>query len=280
MKKSLTGVVVLLAGAFVVHSQGTVSMGNYTAFSAPNYMYVMLNNTKIGSVTANPATPTGNPFANIEYGDDWTVELYGAAGENDPASTLSPLLNAATGGVPVTANLADGVSSAVLGTWYSNEAGYVPGTTGPASSATVQIYAWYNGGGTITLAQAMASGPYDELWATSATGNVASLGGGSPPLPPVNIPNLGNIDIGVLIPEPSTIALGVMGALAFLVRRVLFQAQARHDGLWKQIAERRVRGRGLQIVTQTLRSLVVSGKNIREIGVIRGQFPFLCSMRD
>jgi len=84
--------------------------------------------------------PSGSAAGNVTHGDDWTVELYGASGENDPTSSLSPLLNAASGGVPVTANLADGVTSGVPGTWYSNEAGYVPGTTGPASSATVQIY--------------------------------------------------------------------------------------------------------------------------------------------
>jgi hypothetical protein len=218
MKKSLTGAVVLLAGAFMAHSQGTVSMGNYTAFSSGSYMYVTLNGTRIGSATADTTTPSGSAAGNVTHGDDWTVELYGASGENDPTSSLSPLLNAASGGVPVTANLADGVTSGVPGTWYSNEAGYGPGTTGPASSATVQIYAWYNNGGMTTLSQQMVATAQGTLWNVSATGNIASLGGGSPPLPPVNIPGMmGNIAL-TTVPEPSTIALGVMGASAFLLR--------------------------------------------------------------
>lgn len=95
MKKSLTGAVVLLAGAFMAHSQGTVSMGNYTAFSSGSYMYVTLNGTRIGSATADTTTPSGSAAGNVTHGDDWTVELYGASGENDPTSSLSPLLNAA-----------------------------------------------------------------------------------------------------------------------------------------------------------------------------------------
>jgi hypothetical protein len=209
MKKPLTGVVVLLAGAFAAHSQGTVAMNNYTTLSP--YMYVIYENTKIGGSATGPDSPS-----DTADGDLWTVALYGAAGENDPASSLLPLNTALTGGVPVTANLADGTTDATAGTWYTGIAGVVPGTTGPASSATVQIRAWFNGGGTITsYPAALAAGVPSGF---SLAGNVPSLGGGSPPLPPANIPNgMGNINF-TLIPEPSTIALSVMGASAFLQR--------------------------------------------------------------
>lgn len=211
MKKSLTGVVVLLAGAFVAHSQGTVAMNNYTTL-AP-YMYATLNTAtgpKIGGAATGPVSPT-----DTADGDLWTVALYGAAGENDAMSTLLPIDTA--GGTPLTANFADGTSDGTAGTWYTGVAGVVPGTTGPASSATVQIYAWYNAGGTVTsYAAAKAAGLPAGF---SATGNVPSLGGGSPPLPAANIPNgMGNI-ILTTTPEPSTIALGVMGASAFLLDR-------------------------------------------------------------
>jgi len=214
MKKSITGVVLLLAGAFVAHSQGTVSMGNYTAFSAGSYMYVTLGvgGTKLGGASG---ASLGSPNADTGLGNQWTVALYGAAGQNDPSSSLLPLLDASA--VPVTATLADGSSDAVAGTWYSGTGGIVPGTTGPASSATVQIYAWYNMGGTLTsYPMAVAA---NVPVGFSATGNVPSLGGGSPPLPPVNIPSgMGNIALTTTTPEPSTIALGVMGASAFLMR--------------------------------------------------------------
>jgi hypothetical protein len=212
MKKSLTGAVVLLAGAFVAHSQGTVTMQNYGTLAT--YIVVSLvsgsKSTPLGGAATGPVSPT-----DTADGDLWTVGLYGAAGENDAASTLLPLLSATS--VPVTASLADGSTDSTVGTWYSPVAGIVPGTTGPASSATVQIYAWYNGGGTITsYAAAKTAGVPTGF---SATGNVPSLGGGSPPLPPSNIPNgLGNIAVTSVTPEPSTIALGVMGASAFLLR--------------------------------------------------------------
>jgi len=214
MKKSLTGVMVLLAGAFVAHSQGTVTMQNYGTLST--YMVVSL-------LSGSKSTPLGGaatgPVASSDTadGDLWTVGLYGAAGENDLASTLLPLLSATS--VPVTASLADGTTDSTVGTWYSPVAGIVP-TTGPASSATVQIYAWYNGGGTITSYAAAVTAKVPTGF--SAPGNVPSLGGGSPPLPPSNIPNgMGNIVLSggtTVTPEPSTIALGVMGASAFLLR--------------------------------------------------------------
>jgi hypothetical protein len=227
MKKSLSGVVVLLAGAFVAHSQGvgTVGFGNYGSFSSGSYMYVTLNGTKIGSATANTGTPTGSPTANIANGDDWTVELYGAAGTGDAASTLLPLidgsiLNNTT--IPVMANLADGTADGNVGTWYSGGYGNVPGTTGPANGATVQVYAWYNDGGTITSYSAAVAAntatPGSAPNGFSATGNVPSLGGGSPPIPAASLPTgMGNIAL-TGVPEPSTIALGVMGASAFLMR--------------------------------------------------------------
>jgi hypothetical protein len=217
MKRSFTGVVVLLAGACVAYSQGSVVFGNY-AFGASRtpggYMYVELNGTKIG-VTGGTALGFGRttiapPWSSAQFGDDWSVTLYGAP----VGGTLADLIDAATG-LPVIANLADGTSDSLPGTWFSGDEAEVPGVLAPGQ-ATIQYYAWYNGGGTITLAQAMAS-RFTIPWGASATGTV-TLGGISvgAPLSPVVMPNLGSIDIA-LIPEPSTIALGVLVAFAFLL---------------------------------------------------------------
>jgi len=221
MKKSLTGVVVLLAGAFVAHSQGTVGFGNYTSFSPGSYMYVTLNGTKIGGTTGTPVGPASAAIAN---GDDWTVELYGAAGSGVAASGLSPLIDGSIANnttIPVMANLADGTSDSTVGTWYSGAFGNVPGTFN-GGAATVQVYAWYNDGGTIgSYSAAVAAG---QPAGFSSTANVASLGGqfsgAAPPPPglPAALPGgMGNIAL-TTVPEPSTIALGVMGASAFLMR--------------------------------------------------------------
>jgi hypothetical protein len=219
MKKSLTGVVALLAGAFVAHSQGTVAFGNYTAFSSPNYMYVSLGSTKLGGTATGPAGTQGNYAAETGNGTEWSVALYGAAGSGDAGSTLAPLNTALTGGVPVVATLADGSSDGVVGTWYSGASGVVPSTTGDGAAATVQVYAWYNAGGTLTsYAAAKTAGVPTGF---SATGNV-TLGGpqtGAPPALPAAMPQLGNIGLTAsVVPEPSTIALGIMGASAFLLR--------------------------------------------------------------
>jgi len=226
MKKSLAGAVILLAGAFVAHSQvyGTVGFGNYGTFKSGSYMYVSLGSTKLGSVNpvstpipataANYAQETGN-------GDDWTLALFGAAGSGDAASTLLPLNTPA--GTPLTANLADGGSDSAPGTWYSGASGEIPNAFN-GQAATVQAYAWYNEGGTVTTyAAAKAAGLPTGF---SATANVASLGGGfsgatQPPGFPAAMPNMGSFTVApgsTVTPEPSTIALGVMGASAFLMR--------------------------------------------------------------
>jgi hypothetical protein len=233
MKKSLTGVVVLLAGAFMAHSQGTVAFGNYTAFATGSYMYVSLKTpsatTMLGSATVvtSPASTAANYAAETANGDDWTVALYGASGSGVAASGLSQLdTGFATGsttvlnGIPVQANLADGTADGVVGTWYSGASGVVPGAFN-GSPATVQVYAWYNDGGTIsTYAAAQAAGVPTGF---SATGSVPALGGAfagntAPPGFPATMPQMGNITVSATVPEPSTIALGVMGASAFLLR--------------------------------------------------------------
>jgi hypothetical protein len=217
MKKSLGGVIVLLAGACAAYSQGSVVFGNY-AFGGSRtpggYMYVTLNGTKIGVTGGAGNGPAGTTAATAgPYGDDWSVTLYGAP----TGGTLAQLIDTSTS-LPIVANLADGTADGLAGTWFSGDSAAVPGDLAPGP-ATIQYYAWYNGGGTITLAQAMASGtPPTIPWGASASASTA-LGGTSAgaPLSPVVMPNLGNVAL-TTVPEPSTIALGVMGASAFLLR--------------------------------------------------------------
>jgi hypothetical protein len=211
MKKTLTGVVTLLAGAFVAHSQGTVSLGNYAALST--YIYVTYKGTAVGG--AGGAT-TGTPAGDIGNGNDWTVALYGNVGSGDDPSTLTECL--AAGGGFATATLANGsAADALAGTWYSTVVADIPGTTLANQAATVQLYAWYNDGGTITSYAAAVLG--GDPYGASLTGNVTTGGPqavGPPVIQPPLPAGLGNIALSV--PEPSTIALGVMGASAFLLR--------------------------------------------------------------
>jgi hypothetical protein len=220
MKKSITGVVALLAGAFIAHSQGTVSFGNYAALTGTGqaYIYVSLGTTKLGGSAAH------SPSAATDTGDgaDWTVALYGALGASAPASSLVQLDDAS--GNPVTATLETGAGAdTTLGTWYSSAIGTLgPTTSGAGQAATVQVYAWWNDNGTYTTyAAAKAAGVPVGL---SATGNISTGGPqtGAPPAFPAALPNsITSFTVAggsSTIPEPSTIALGVMGASTFLLR--------------------------------------------------------------
>jgi len=101
-------------------------------------------------------------------------------------------------------------------------AGYVTSSTAviptvaPGAVAQVQIRAW----------AAAAGASYESaLAANGATGQSAILaittgGAGSPPSLPANLDGLTSFAIGGgVIPEPSVLALGVLGGLALLIRR-------------------------------------------------------------
>ncbi|MBM3880243.1 MAG: PEP-CTERM sorting domain-containing protein [Verrucomicrobia bacterium] len=84
----------------------------------------------------------------------------------------------------------------------------------PGGAAVVQVRAWEASGGA-TYEAAVASGKKygkSEIVNLSATGNPAA----NPPILPVNLIGLQSFS---LIPEPSTIALGVLGAAVLLLRR-------------------------------------------------------------
>jgi hypothetical protein len=191
----MISVVALLAGAFAVHSQGTVAFGNYLTL---NYIYVSLSGILLGGAST---TTTGIPLADAGNGNDWSVALYGSAGTDIPGNSLQQATSDGTFGTPATATMEDG--DAPPGLWFSDAIADIPGTTGANQAATVQVRVWYNGGGAYpTYNSAVASGvPYGE----SATGNVVT-GGPQPPAPPLappDLPPLGNI---VLFNEGGPIA--------------------------------------------------------------------------
>lgn len=103
----------------------------------------------------------------------------------------------------------------------SNKPGYLTGGTlaltgiTPGAAAVVQVRAWEAAGGS-KYEDAAASGKKfgkSELLAVAKTGGDTS---GGPPTTPANLVGLKGF---ALIPEPSTIALGVLGAAALLIRR-------------------------------------------------------------
>jgi hypothetical protein len=154
------------------------------------------------------------------YGNLFDVQLYAAPGTGDSFSSLSPVSQ-------YFATMRTTTSSGAWGTFITpsitGDPG-IPGTPEPALggavSATVALVAWYNAGGTLTtLAEAQSAG---VPWGESPTLNIASLGEGSA-VPPVTAPTLSGLESFSLVastsPEPSTIALGLMGVCGFLARR-------------------------------------------------------------
>jgi len=83
----------------------------------------------------------------------------------------------------------------------------IPGIA-PGSAAVLQVRAWDDSTGA-TWATATVRGQ-------SATLTITTGGAGSPPGLPANLTGLASFSI---VPEPTTIALGVLGAAALLLRR-------------------------------------------------------------
>jgi hypothetical protein len=170
MKRSVTGLVALLAGAFVAHCQGTVSLANYLVLS--NYIYVHVAPGNIapgGEGGTAPVWPSWEAY--IPNGPMWTVAVYGAAGWNVPASSLVQLETA--NGQPLSATLADGNTDTIAGTWYSTTIGEIPDTSLIDGRATVQLYAWYNGGDNYAYSEAVR---YSLPAGCSATANIMTGG--------------------------------------------------------------------------------------------------------
>ncbi len=93
VKKAVTGVVVLLAGAIFTPAQGQVPMyfANYLYLSP--YIYVSLGSTLLGG--SNTVT-IGVPEMDVGNGNDWTVALWGNLGAGDSSATLEANGNLAT----------------------------------------------------------------------------------------------------------------------------------------------------------------------------------------
>lgn len=188
--------------------------------------------TVYGGIPIGGSSGTAGTPINYTYGNNFTVQLYA-----NPAGTAQPLSSLVPVAAYVTTMTTSG-GTANAGYIVANNLSPDPGIPNPNAladanngildnSATCALAAWYNAGGTITsLAAAKAAGvPYGE----SAAFNVTGLGEPSSIMTAYNgtptaasqaavMRNLQSFSL-TSVPEPSTIALGVMGIGAFLARR-------------------------------------------------------------
>ena len=215
----------LLAGAALVYSQGFIGLSDYGA----SFTIQVFSSQGAASTTPvsfggysgmevmgqSPNTSLNNPgttsyAAGTALGTGYSVELL-AGPANSAFAGLTP-----TGPI-ITTGYSGNQTSGLGGFWQSGANAQIAGVAGGAS-ATVALAAWNNEGGTVnSLAAAQSAG---DPWGVSASGQSAGLGaggGGTPPNLPASITSFSLINTGT-VPEPSTIALGIMGASAFLMR--------------------------------------------------------------
>lgn len=193
MKKILS-LVLTLGAAVAVHAQG-----NFGTFLPATYASDPSFNHSGGSVTDSAA---GGAFA---FGSGYQAQYYIGPANTTDANTL----------------VAVGPQAGFLGTSATdpNGAGYFEGnnngtiTTTFAGGATVtlQLRAW-KGNSSSTYASA------NDRGASILLQQVLGNPGGSPATTPTSVTTMPNFAL-VAGPEPTTIALGVMGAAGLLFRR-------------------------------------------------------------
>jgi len=247
MKKSLT-LISLLAGAVSVYSQGQVNTSDYNApgfnihIWSPNPATPTVEETGNGPATiagnaaynTSPDAPAGvaayagtlvggsgsgvTGAAGYANGDNFDVELYAAAGAVTTFSTstftavqaLGPL---GDGGLPANwAGLYQG--GGILTLNGANGTITVP----IGGLVTFAVAAWYNNNGTVT-----SYTPGSGITGISTLGTTTAEGNNiTPPFLPgaagSGNPGISSFSLTQSVPEPSTIALGLVGASAFLMR--------------------------------------------------------------
>jgi hypothetical protein len=237
MKKSLVALITLAAAAGV-YGQGTVTFSDhFTSSSAIGGEFEVHiyggsstnvgngatdlpgGNTSYAGFTLLGSGGTDTGMAAYDNGTQWTVGLYAAAGNGVTAATLLSA-GGGTGDLVATASFFNSVAGA--GLFNGPGAVTINNLSTPGYNATLMLAAWYSGGGATSAAAAMAAGVPVGWDSPVSMDNY--LGGNTSAGAPAQTPDLGYNGAGLQafavsgVPEPSTIALGVMGASAFLMR--------------------------------------------------------------
>jgi hypothetical protein len=141
-------------------------------------------------VTIAGVTPPTGP------GEGWSAQLYlqGAGGALTPLTPASTFRPAGTG------------AGAISSQYWLPQTVDVPGVA-PGANATFVVRAWQTSLGT-----------YDQAINGRGESQPFTVAVGGQTLPPANLTTLQAFTV-TIIPEPSVIALGVLGAAALLLRR-------------------------------------------------------------
>ena len=215
MKKTLIFASSMMA-AFSAFSQGTINFNNFlgaTTLRAPIFDVEPGNPTV--SKQGNPSTgafPVGTTTYGgaLLTGTQFTVQLWGKVGASVPENQLE-LLATTTFRTGTGAGLVNALANTI-----------VPNAPldGTSYKGTFQIRAWNNTGGIANWAAA-TSNPIVPRGVSNLVSPAGDLGGtGTPPAATPTLVGLVGFNL-YIVPEPSSIALGVLGlgTLMFLRRR-------------------------------------------------------------
>jgi hypothetical protein len=139
-----------------------------------------------------------------------TLETAGGAGPG-PSYNAGLYFNGAL--VPDSVvSFRDGSANATLAKYINGKTVVIPGAAIEAQNVTVEMRAWLASAGSYEAAPALQRN-------TSGPLVIAQLGGGVNPNVDNFLPETFTGFVIPVVPEPSTIALGVLGAAALLLRR-------------------------------------------------------------
>src|SRR5580658_9364010 len=210
--KKLAITISLLAGATVGYSQGVVNWSDYApasgGLSAFSIEVFSPGTGGPGNTSADlppgTATYTGAPVS-----AGYEIGLYDA--------TTSGGLATALAGTPL-AVVTFTTANSFPGRWDVSGGLNAADPSNPSGTAVfIELAAWSTADGATSYAQALSQGVQTGLSGPS-TGTTLLGGGGTPPATPGTLAGIGLQSFAVSIPEPSTIALGVIGASTFLLR--------------------------------------------------------------
>ena len=193
LKKAIV-LLAMVASAALTYGQGTVNFNTLTLGTT----------AQIKNVDGTLAAGTG-----------FFAQLYAAKGINAAESSLLPV------GDPV--NLRTGGNAGYVQTSGTTSLGTAVNSTvtiaaaAPGGPVTLQLRAWAGPSSSYAAAvAAKTANGKSALFNLNTTGDPTA----APPTTPVNLVGLAGFQlVGTTVPEPSTIALGLIGAGALLIRR-------------------------------------------------------------
>jgi hypothetical protein len=217
--KKLVITLSLLAGATAGYSQGQLNWSDYqsAAGGLPAFSISIYEPLADGSASGGP----GNSSSDLPPGGaSYTGAPLSAAGETIglyDGTTASAAQNAVAAGTPIATDTFNN-PNAFPGRWDVSGSLTATDPSNPSGTAVfVELAAWQ--GGYASYAAAVTAGAAVGLSGVSS-GPTTLGGGGTPPAVSGTLAGIGlqSFSLTSTVPEPSTIALGVIGASTFLMR--------------------------------------------------------------